>query len=152
MSLGTYPLGTTPLGSGFGTGATLVNADKIDDSSIAMRVSGLDSDNDWTFGRSKANYKTNSNCIAQNIQTRVKSFVNDYYLDITRGIDWDRLLGTPGTEDEIVRDVKKMVILTNGVISISNVSIVTNDDRHATMSITYRDFFSAQARLLEIEV
>jgi len=53
-----------------------------------MRVSGLDSNRDWRFGKGRAVYKRNADAIAQNILTRLRSFLGDWYLDTEIGIDW----------------------------------------------------------------
>ena len=52
-----------------------------------MRVSGLDKNLDWRFGKGRAAYKRNADAIAQNILTRLRSFLGDWYLDTEAGID-----------------------------------------------------------------
>ena len=70
-----------------------------------MRVSGLDNDLDWRFGKGRAVYKRNADAIAQNILTRLRSFLGDWYLDTEIGIDWLTLLGNLGTEKRILRSL-----------------------------------------------
>lgn len=107
-----------------------------------MRVAGIDSTGDWQFGRGKASYKTNSDAIAQNVVTRLRSFVNDWFLDITFGIDWVELLGEKSGSDQIKRAVEKMVLQTIGVKSISKL-IMTEDTKNRSLSIelNYNDVF-----------
>jgi len=83
-----------------------------------MRVSGLDNDLDWRFGKGRAVYKRNADAIAQNILTRLRSFLGDWYLDTEIGIDWLKLLGNLGTEKRILRSVESTVMQTEGVLSI----------------------------------
>lgn len=56
-------------------------------------VRTLDGDNDWTFGAGINNYRVNKNAVAQNIQTRLNSFIGDCYFDLKAGLDWFNLLG-----------------------------------------------------------
>jgi len=42
---------------------------------------------DWTFGKGKADYVSSSKEIRQNVVTRLRSFKNDWFLDIGDGID-----------------------------------------------------------------
>lgn len=59
-----------------------------------MRVRALDEVNDWTFGKGANDYKVNRRAVAQNIQTRLSSFLGDCFFDQTAGIDWFNLLGS----------------------------------------------------------
>lgn len=107
-----------------------------------MRVSGLDKNSDWTFGKGKANYITKSKAIAQNVKTRLRSFENDWYLDVTQGIPWISLLGRLGTERRILRAVERTTLQTNGVVSIETLDIVRRDgNRGVTIRVDYTDVF-----------
>ena len=96
-----------------------------------MIVSGLNSDGDWTFGKSRANYKRNGDAVYQNVQTRIKSFVNDWFLDIRTGIDWYNLLGNKNTETQILREIERVVLQTQFVRSIQKLEIVRRDKNRA---------------------
>ena len=110
-----------------------------------MRVSGLDSNLDWRFGKGRAAYKRNADAIAQNILTRLRSFLGDWYLDTEIGIDWLTLLGNLGTEKRILRAVESTVMQTEGVISIQDLKIVGRDsNRGVTIQLQYTDVFAQQ--------
>lgn len=94
-----------------------------------MTVSALDSNDDWTFGRGRANYKKRSNEVRQNVKTRIKCFVNDWFLDIRDGIPWYDLLGKRGTQDEILREVERRVLTTFGVRTIERLEVGGNANR-----------------------
>jgi len=51
-----------------------------------MRVSKITADGDWSFGKGRANYVTNTDAVRQNVVTRIRSFTNDWYADINHGI------------------------------------------------------------------
>lgn len=58
-----------------------------------MRVRAIDSLGDWTFGKGANDYKVNLNAVAQDIKTRLNSFLGDCFFKRTAGIDWFNLLG-----------------------------------------------------------
>ena len=117
-----------------------------------MRVSGLDSDLDWRFGKGRAAYKRNADAIAQNILTRLRSFLGDWYLDTEIGIDWLTLLGNLGTEKRILRAVESTVMQTDGVLSIQELKIIGRDStRGVKIRIRYTDVFGpSSSQTLEI--
>jgi hypothetical protein len=101
-----------------------------------MRVSRLDGDNDWTFGRGKANYLKASEAIQQNVYTRLRSFKRDWYPDVDAGIDWLKLLGTRGVRVETYRrEVERVVQSTEGVARIDRID-VEFDRRNRRLSVT----------------
>ena len=109
-----------------------------------MRVSGLDKNLDWRFGKGRAVYKTNAKAIAQNVQTRLRSFREDWYLDVDAGVNWIELLGNLGTEKRIIRAVESTVLQTEGVISIQELKIIGRDsNRGVKIRIRYTDVFGA---------
>ena len=110
-----------------------------------MRVAGIDGTGDWIFGRHKASYKTNSNAIAQNVVTRLRLFLDDWYLDVDSGIPWIELLGTRGNETMIQRNIEKAVLQTEGVKSISRLEVETNkNSRSISVILEYNDVFDAE--------
>lgn len=106
-----------------------------------MRVAGLDSNDDWVFGKGKASYKVQSKAVLQNIKTRLKSFTDDWFLNIEDGIDWITLLGSKGNEDRIKREIEKTILQTDGVVAIINFNTVLAD-RNLSVKIKYIDVYS----------
>lgn len=105
-----------------------------------MRVSRLDSNKDWTFGKGLANYATNSEAIRQNVQTRLLSFANDWFLDITLNIDWLNIFGNKNNEQTIKNEVTRVVLETEGVLTLDTYEIEVTK-REATIKITFTDIF-----------
>lgn len=107
-----------------------------------MRVSGLDENGDWRFGRGKAVYISRSAAVRQNVVTRLKSFKTDFFLDVDACIDWIDLLGRKGTKTEIMLAVERVTLATDGVTTISNLSIeVKTGSRDATIMLTFGTIF-----------
>jgi hypothetical protein len=107
-----------------------------------MRVAGLTSSGDWRFGRGKASYLRRSDAIRQNVVTRLRSFTDDWFLDITAGLPWFALLGERNTERRILREVEAEVLGTEGVRAIERLRITPDRaQRTATVEITVVDIF-----------
>jgi len=62
-----------------------------------MITRAVDGNNDWLFGRSKQDYKVGRDAVAQNIKTRLQSFLGDCFFSLEDGIDWFNLLGSKQT-------------------------------------------------------
>jgi hypothetical protein len=117
-----------------------------------MRVSAIDIDGDWTFGRGFANYKKDSSAISQSVVTRLRSFTDDWFLNVSAGVDWFNLLGSRNNETRVLRAIERTVLQTNGVIRIDRLRIVKRDqDRRVTINLTYTDVFNqSTADILEL--
>ena len=95
---------------------------------MTLKVRRLDKNHDWTFGQGFANYATESEAIAQNVQTRLWSFTNDWFLDLEHGLPW-----------------LEHVLQTDGVSKITNYeSNLDAKTRKLTIDITYLDIYGAE--------
>lgn len=97
-----------------------------------MIVRSLDTNNDWTFGQSKSDYKSANLAIAQNIQTRLSSFLGDCFFDTGAGIAWFSFLGSKN-QTGLNLTVSSVIANTALVTGVNQVSI--NLD-HVTRIIT----------------
>lgn len=119
-----------------------------------MKVSKLDKNNDWTFGRGFANYANASSAIAQNIQTRIKSFKRDWYLDSDANIDWLTLLGTRGIKIETIRQqVERTVQQTDGVARVDEINLNLNRaTRELTLTINVVDIYHTNLLIEDLAI
>lgn len=101
-----------------------------------MIVRNLDSNHDWTFGAGKNNYRTNLNALAQNIQTRLLSFLGDCFFDLTAGIDWVFYLGSRNRQDELQMQVASTILETENVISIEKLNMDLDNRRIINLNYT----------------
>ena len=104
-----------------------------------MIVSGLTDTGDWRFGKSKAQYLREGRAVFQNVQTRLRSFVNDWFLDTRNNIDWYTLLGSKGTEEQVLREIERVTLQTQFVRTIERLEIIRRDENRAiviSLSIT----------------
>lgn len=102
-----------------------------------MIVSVLDKNNDWTFGRGRNNYITGGAAIAQKVKCRIRSFKYDNPLNMDDNIDWMYLLSEKNTEREILREIERVTLATDGVMRIIDLSM-TVDKRNRRQDIELR--------------
>jgi hypothetical protein len=119
---------------------------------MAITVRKLDNNKDWTFGQGLANYQDKDNAIAQNVSTRLKSFMFDWFLDQQANIDWFNILGQKNNKQVILNVVKTTVLNTDGVISVSDILILDGTDTQSRMLQIQVNFTTIYNTFLEEEV
>lgn len=99
-----------------------------------MRVRALDGTGDWLYGKGQNDYKINRDAVAQNIQTRLSSFLGDCFFDTGAGIDW---FGFLGGKDQLSLNlaVSATILNTTYVINLVQLSIDLN---RVTRNLTIR--------------
>jgi hypothetical protein len=101
-----------------------------------MRVRALDDDHDWLFGQSGNDYLQGNAAIAQNINTRLNSFLGNCYFDLTAGIDWFNLLG--GKDQlPITLAISTTILNTDGVTGLVQLSSDL-DSITRNLTVTYK--------------
>ena len=94
-----------------------------------MIVRALSATGDWTFGAGLNNYKSNRAAVAQDIQTRLSSFLGDCFFDLGAGIDWLNFLGGSKNQLALNLAISAVILNTEGVASMvqlsSNLDLVT---------------------------
>lgn len=114
-----------------------------------MSVSRLDKSDDWTFGLQRAGYITGNNEVIQNVKTRVKSFQNDFFLDMSANINWFSILGSLNNRNVILREVERVTSQTEGVANVRDVQLTKKTSRNATITIIFDTIYNNDR--LEIE-
>ncbi len=87
-----------------------------------MIIRGLDSNGDFTFGAGIANYLSGDPAIAENISTRLYSWLNDCFFDTQAGIDWLNRLGSLGQKSLLDADIRRIILQSYGVTAITSFS------------------------------
>ena len=87
-----------------------------------MIVRSIDIDHDWTFGKGRNDYKSANDAIAQNVDTRLNSFIGDCFFALNAGIDWFNLLGSKNQVglELAIRSVIINTALVTGIKSLSS--------------------------------
>ncbi|ELI8387146.1 hypothetical protein [Yersinia mollaretii] len=116
-----------------------------------MIVSALDKNSDWSFGRGRQNYITGGIAIAQKVKTRVRSFSNDNPLNMSDNIDWLYLLSEKNTEQETLREIERVVLATDGVMRIIELSMTVNKStRHQVIELRIETVFDEQSVIFPV--
>jgi|GEM_PF-755017 len=106
-----------------------------------MKVSALDSNKDWRFGNGLSDYISNSEAIRQNVETRIKSFANDWFLDTDANIDWITYLGQKNNRGLILSEIERVVLATDGVMQILEISVDEVVSRYAIIRLRFLTIF-----------
>ena len=116
-----------------------------------MIVSAIDKNDDWGFGRGRANYITGGAAIAQKVKCRIRSFKNDNPLNMGDNIDWFYLLSEKNTEQEILREIERVTLATDGVMRIVELSILVNKKaREQSIELCIETVFDEQTIIFPI--
>jgi hypothetical protein len=100
-----------------------------------MIVRSLDVNGDWEFGAGLNNYKRNNLAVAQEIQTRVSSFLGDCFFDMGAGINWFFFLSSKD-ETGLNLAISAAILNTSGVTGISQLGF--NLSRNRVFSVSYQ--------------
>ncbi len=107
-----------------------------------MRVRRIDKDGDWTFGRGRNSYAATSESVAQRVRTRLQSFIGDWFLDLDHGLPWFARMEKPADLAVLEADVKRCVLETPGVQTLTTFSIVLDPDtRKCTIAVNGTDIY-----------
>lgn len=99
-----------------------------------MRVRMQDANGDMTFGSGGANYYVDSpSGVGQRIMTRLGLLEGEWFLDITAGTDWGKILGR-NTEATYDGEIKRVILGTTGVSSIESYTSEPTDTRKLTVA------------------
>lgn len=83
----------------------------------------MDSNDDMTFGQSLQNFATGAQACAQNVVTRVRSFLAEWFLDTSFGMAWFQdVFVKPENKPLAEADLKAIILGTVGVLSIKSFS------------------------------
>jgi hypothetical protein len=107
-----------------------------------MKVRRIDRNGDWTFGQGLSNYISRSEGVRQNVITRLKSFKNDWFLDVEANIDWYNILSNKNNEQTILREIERITLATEGVQTITNLEVVSvNNKREARIHLSFTTIY-----------
>jgi hypothetical protein len=92
-------------------------------------IRGLDVNGDFQLGRGKASYLKGQEAVMLNIKTRLKSFLNDAFWNMSFGIDWLNYLGNKQTQVNVLLACRAMVLQSFGVTKINAINYEMNGRR-----------------------
>ncbi|WP_208951225.1 hypothetical protein [Rahnella sp. ChDrAdgB13] len=107
-----------------------------------MRTRRLDANGDWTFGRGRLSYATKSEAVRQKVATRLKSFKNDWFLNLDHGIAWLDRMSRRGNRLKLESDIRACILSTDGVSTLDSfVSSFNSKLRKLSVTASYTDIY-----------
>lgn len=104
-------------------------------------VRALDSNHDWTYGAGRGNYLAANSAIAQNINTRLSSFLGNCFFDLGAGIDWFNLLGAKD-QTALQLAISSVILNTSQVTGLLQFSTSLSVKRVFSVSYTVQTVYS----------
>lgn len=114
-----------------------------------MIVRAIDAQNDWLFGKGKSDYKYGRDAIAQEIKTRLQSFLGDCFFNLEAGINWWYLLGAKSIP-AIATPVRSTILNTYGIISLNQIQVTLDSNRLLTLSYTVNTIYGTITNVEQI--
>lgn len=113
-----------------------------------MRVRRTDANGDWSFGRGRASYASDSESVAQRVKSRLQSFRGDWFLDLGHGLPWFGRMEKPADLERLEGDVKRCILQTPGVDALLAFGMDFNrDTRKLTISVAVRDVYGEEEQI-----
>lgn len=107
-----------------------------------MRTRRLDANGDWTFGRGRSSYATKSECVRQKVETRLRSFKQDWFLNLDHGINWFGNMARRGTRVKLEAEIRSCILQTEGVKTLTAfASQYQPKNRKLTITATFTDIY-----------
>lgn len=107
-----------------------------------MTIRALDNNHDWVFGSGKYSYVEDEKEIAENLETRILSFLGDCFFATDEGIDWWGLLER-NQQDKLEYAVQEVISNTPGVTGINSVDAVMHSNRRLSLQYSINTIYSS---------
>lgn len=108
-----------------------------------MKIRKITPSGDWMFGKGLSSYNIDDAAIGEDIKTKLMCFLKDCWFDQEFGIDWQRLLGTKGTLDEIKLTIRAVILRVYGVVKVNEISAFSDGEtRGLTVRYNIETIFS----------
>jgi len=116
-----------------------------------MIVRALDGDHDWTFGQGLNNYLKDQNAVAQDINTRLNSFLGDCFFDQGAGINW---FGFIGSKESLALNlaISAVILNTLNVLSINQLYVRLTAQRAFSVAYDVQTSFSQTTGTVQVTI
>ena len=107
-----------------------------------MRYRALDANGDYQFAGNSPFLVNSPETVAQAVLTRLKLFVDEWFLDNREGLDKALILGygTQATRDAVI---KRRILNTPGVLNLESYSSSVDPQRGFSVSATINTIYGA---------
>lgn len=102
---------------------------------------------EWLWGRSKGNYAQQSRALALDLKMQIQSWVGDCFFATEDYVDWNYLLGSKNTEEEIQQVIFALIDGNPEVAGVTEVvANIDKENRKLTLTYSYLDIFGGEMR------
>lgn len=116
-----------------------------------MIVRGVDSNNDWLYGKGKSDYRYNRDALIQNIKTGLQSFLGDCFFAQSEGIDWWNLLGSKRLLD-LRLAISTVILNVTGVTGMIEVNVGIDSSRNVKITYSCTTVYGAMKNSVTVGV
>lgn len=106
-----------------------------------MKVRTLDSNWDWSWGKSRQDYADESLGTAYDVKQKILCWLNDCYFDMKTGIDYKNLLGEKMGKEQIDADVQKIIAVQPDIIELVFFESYVSDRKY-TATIRFKTVYN----------
>ena len=109
-----------------------------------MIIRALDQNRDWAFGAGRQSYLTGAAAVAEDIETKLLSWLNDTFWNMSWGVDWRNLLGGagPNVRAAIITQCRLMILKCPEVVRINSVEANLDSNRKLFVTFSVDTIFS----------
>lgn len=108
-----------------------------------MITRSIDNSGDWNYGQGIQDYLSGNLAIAQNIDTRLSSFLGNCFFAVNDGLDWNNLLNK-NNQTSINLAVSACILNTAGVTGIRQLLVNVSSQRNITVKYQVQTVYSVQ--------
>lgn len=94
-----------------------------------MRVRSVNEDGSWQYGKGRNDYKSEIAAVAQNIKTRLLTFLGECFYSTNSGLDWFTLCGSKNFE-QLSLVVSVCILNSENVTGINQLSFDVDNERN----------------------
>ena len=111
----------------------------------------LDNNDDWCYGRGKADYLTDNDCVVLDIKTQLREWKYNCFYNLLRGIDWRTRLGEKNQKDFLDEDILDILVNHEEVEEVTSFSSTLDTSlRLYTLNTSITTIYGNTDLLIEI--
>lgn len=108
-----------------------------------MKFRAIDDAGDWVLGSGIQAYATDNLAIKYDLETKLKTFLQECFFDLEIGVPWFQLLGAKD-KPAIILTLQQIIGGVEGVTRITNVEFELKQDRTAKLSYNIDTIYTKQ--------
>lgn len=108
-----------------------------------MRFRAITQDGDWVFGNGLQAYAKDNLCIKYDMETKLRTFLNECFFNPEIGVPWFQLLGAKD-QNALILSLQQVIAQVQGVTKITDIEFFLGQDRIAKVSYNIDTIYTTQ--------